>query len=78
MRKQKNPGCGGGRKPGEDNRRLIFMSLSNIIRNLARSQYFRALGVRAIQDCCFVIALVVFIWLVGASFSWLFSLLGVA
>ena len=54
------------------------MSLSNIIKNLQRSQYFRDLGVRAIQDCCFVLFIVVCIWLVGAGFSWLFNLLGVA
>ena len=51
------------------------MSLTQFIRRAAKSQYFRALVVRAIEDACILMMLGVGIWTVcavaGAALKWL-------
>lgn len=54
------------------------MSLSNFIRNAAKSQYFRQLVVRAIEDFIILFMLGAAIWAVCWVFTGIFRLLGVA
>lgn len=53
------------------------MSLSNFIKNAAKSQYVRALIVRAIEDAVILLTLVIGIWLVCTVVGGIFRLLGV-
>ena len=53
------------------------MSLSQFIRRAAKSQYFRQLVVRAIEDAIVLLVLCIGIWLVCAAVGVVFRLLGV-
>jgi len=78
-RSYKNPAlCWHTRREEEQSGCQAAIVLHNVIKNLPRSQYFRNIAIRAIQDACFLLFVVVCIRLVGAGFSWLFQLLGVA
>ena len=53
------------------------MSLTQFIRKAARSQYFRRLVVRAIEDAVILLMMVVGIWLICTVVGGVFKLLGV-
>jgi len=53
------------------------MSLSQFIRRAAKSQYFRQLVVRAIEDAVVLLMLGIGIWLVCTVVGGIFRLLGV-
>jgi len=53
------------------------MSLTQFIKRAVRSQYFRGLVVRAVEDACILLMLGVGIWLVCTVVGGVFRLLGV-
>jgi hypothetical protein len=59
-------------------KRGFQMSLSNFIRNVTKSQYFRRLVVRAIEDACILLMLGVTIWAICWVVGGIFRILGVA
>lgn len=67
-----------GPHTGEKTSRLeVFMSLSKSIKKFAKSQYFRRLVVRAIEDFIIVFLLYASIWSVCYVVGGIFKLLGV-
>lgn len=54
------------------------MSLSQFIKNAAKSQYFRRLVIRAIEDAIILLMIVIGLWLVCTVVGGIFRLLGVA
>ena len=54
------------------------MSLTQFIRRATKSQYFRSLIVRAIEDAIVLLVLCIGIWLVCTVVGGVFRLLGVA
>jgi len=54
------------------------MSLTQFIRRAAKSQYFRSLIVRAIEDAIVLLVLCIGIWLTCTVVGGVFRLLGVA
>ncbi len=72
----KNPGCGGGRKPGETSE-VKQMSLSEHIKVFAKSQYFRRLVVRAIEDFIILFLLFAAVWSLAFVAGGALKILGV-
>ena len=54
------------------------MSLSNFIKRAAKSQYFRSLIIRAIEDAIILLMMVIGIWLICTVVGGVFRLLWVA
>ena len=53
------------------------MSLCDYIKRMSKSQYFRKLVVRAVEDACILLVLTIGIWIVCALAGWALALLGV-
>lgn len=75
---KKTPACAGTQdRESRTESGNILMLLSNVIKNLSRSQYFRRLVVRAIEDFIIVFLIYAAIWSVCYVVGGIFNLLGV-